>query len=359
MRKERGVLVKNIVLCERSSLEFYRKARLFEGRKIRGYGRVFGLPQYYCASDVLERSPSRSAHLKIPAYTHNELCALAEELELALPLHVFVPSAAARRRSRVLVPHVLPRGFTERCSQPLGNGVYVSRPEPMLLQLSQQLSQVELIQLLCELSSSFVLDESSPHGMIEALPLIELKRLSSFCERHGSMRNCGKLAAACAHAVPGTASPMEITLALLLTLPYKLGGYGLPKPQANGTVRLRSLQQHVSGTRERRGDLLWPQEKLAVEYDSDQEHLGSEKLFRDTERRNALLFSGFTVITVTKRQLHNIDEMDKVAINIAKQLRRRIRPTRADWCYRQEALFEGLLGDQVGRSRRRLSIIAR
>ena len=355
----KGALVKNIVLCDRSSLEFYAKARLFEARKFRGYGRVFGLPHYYCASDVLERTPSRSAHLKLPSCTQDELCVLAEELELPLPLHAFVPNAAARRRSEFLVPHVLPHGFTERCSQPLGNGAYVCRPELMLLQLSQQLDQLELIQLVCELSSSFVLDESSSHGMIEALPLIEPRRLSAFCERHRPVRNTSRLAAACAHAIPGTASPMEIALALILTLPYKLGGYGLPKPQANGTVRLSSLQQHVSGTRERRGDLLWAQEKLAVEYDSDQEHLGSEKLLRDTERRNALLFSGHSVVTVTKRQLHSIDEMDKVAINIAKQLGRRIRPTRADWGFRQEALFEQLLGEQAGRSRRRVSIIAR
>ena len=69
----KGALVKNIVLCDRSSLEFYAKARLFEARKFRGYGRVFGLPHYYCASDVLERTPSRSAHLKLPSCTQDEL----------------------------------------------------------------------------------------------------------------------------------------------------------------------------------------------------------------------------------------------------------------------------------------------
>lgn len=349
----------NVILCSHSALEFYRKARLFEARKLRGYGRVFGLPQYYCASDVLERTPSRTAQLKAPSCTRKELLALAEELELSTPLHILVSDKASRRHSSILVSHVLPVGFAERCSLPLGGGAFVCQPELMLLQLAQQLEHLELTRLVCELSSSYVIDESSPHGMIEALPLIELGRLHTFCARHRSTRFVSRLSASCGHALEGSASPMETALALLLTLPYSLGGYALPKPQANGTVRLTALQQHVSGTCERRGDLLWSQARLAVEYDSDQEHLGSEKLFLDTQRRNALLFKGYTVITVTKHQLHSIDEMDKIAINIAKQLGKRIRPSRLDWCYRQEALFERLLGGRAGGSRRRPSIIAR
>ncbi|MGN0072249.1 MAG: hypothetical protein ACI36W_00350 [Coriobacteriales bacterium] len=349
----------NVILCESSALEFFRKARLFEGRKLRGYGRVFGLPQYYCASDVLERTLSRSAHQKAPSCTPDELAALAEELELSLPLHVLVPDKRSRRNSSKLLSHVFPRELGERCSHPLGGGAFVCRPELMLFQLARLLDELDLIRLICELSSCYVLDESSPHGMIEALPLIVPGQVAAFCMQHRSQRGAGVVSRCCGYAVPNTASPMESALALVLTLPHRLGGYALPKPQANGTIRLSGLQQHVSGTCERRGDLLWPLAKLAVEYDSDQEHLGSEKLLQDTQRRNALLFKGYTVITVTKHQLYSIDEMDKVAINISKQLGKRIRPTRLDWCYKQEALFERLLGERAGGSRRRPSVIAR
>lgn len=351
--------MENVVLCEGSALEFYRRARHYEAHKIRGYGRVFGMPAYYCASAVMEQSLSRGVQLQRPSYVRGELEALAEELELSLPLHLLFPSAGSRRHTAAVYGHAVPAGLSERCAYRIGEGVYVCRPELMLLQLAQQLDDLDLVRLISELTSCFVLDESTPHGQIDAPALVERRHVERFCSHNSSVSGTKRLARLNSRAVPNTGSPMELVLALLLTLPYSMGGYGLPAPEANRPVSLTALQQHVSGTRERRGDLVWQWGRLAVEYDSDQEHLGSAKLLQDTQRRNAMQFKGYAVITVTRRQLRSIDEMDKVAINIAKQLGRRIRPRRADWCFRQEQLFERLLGESTGYSRRVPSVIAR
>lgn len=76
---------------------------------------------------------------------------------------------------------------------------------------------------------------------------------------------------------------METKIALLLSLPTSMGGYGIPQPDLNAQVT-----HSFSGARhpERfRCDLYWPTVKLALEYDSHQYHASSEKVVLDSTRR--------------------------------------------------------------------------
>jgi hypothetical protein len=52
-----------------------------------------------------------------------------------------------------------------------------------------------------------------------------------------------------------------------------------------------------------RVDLAYPDRKLAIEYDSYQEHTGKVALVRDSARRNALAASGWTVLSATAEDL--------------------------------------------------------
>ena len=99
-----------------------------------------------------------------------------------------------------------------------------------------------------------------------------------------------------------------------------LGGYGFSFPALNKRITLtKSARKHFSKDYYV-CDMYWPDEKVAVEYDSDQHHTGSDRIASDSKRRNALATSGVRVISVTKQQLMNSSELESAARTIASHI---------------------------------------
>jgi len=92
-------------------------------------------------------------------------------------------------------------------------------------------------------------------------------------------------------------------------------------------------------------DLLWPDAKLALEYDGEQSHVGLDRIAHDSERRNDLHHLDITVLSITKRQLGSTESFDRAARQIAKRLGTRLRldECRYDWHARHTALRDKLL----------------
>ena len=81
---------------------------------------------------------------------------------------------------------------------------------------------------------------------------------------------------------------METKLAMLLTLPYKHGGYGLIAPEMNSQIIPAKTAKRSVGKKYYSCDLFWHDYDLAVEYDSDLFHTGTTRIANDSKRRNAL-----------------------------------------------------------------------
>ncbi len=97
------------------------------------------------------------------------------------------------------------------------------------------------------------------------------------------------------------------------------------RPRMNEPV---SLGKRGSWTTDRSGfrcDLLWPDQGVAVEYDSTLCHTGAARIARDAARRNALESLGLTVVTATWRQVANVREYNRFARILAGHLGTRIR----------------------------------
>ena len=92
-----------------------------------------------------------------------------------------------------------------------------------------------------------------------------------------------------------------------------------------------------------RCDLLWPEKKVAVEYDSTLCHTGAERIAEDAARRNALESLGLTVVTATWRQVENYREYNRFARILAGHLATRMRPRCCDYPSRQLSLRSELL----------------
>lgn len=136
---------------------------------------------------------------------------------------------------------------------------------------------------------------------------------------------------------------METALALILTLPVRYGGYSIPQPVMNMLVPVKAGQGRGVDKHYYRCDLAWPDRGVAVEYDSDAFHTGSDRIAADAKRRNSLSYLGYHVITVGRQQMKSEAALSMVAVQIAKQLGVRLRPRSQNWAESRKRLREELL----------------
>ena len=241
--------------------------------------------------------------------------------ECTAPLHVMITDKHARTKSASVVTHLRTAALPPSSLVRIGPGYAAASPELAFTQVAKQLSLVQRVMLgfeLCGTYASFSQEEAS----YRAIPLTNVARLSGFIEKSGNFQ--GKQAArrAMRHVIDGSASPRETQLAMMLALPYRLGGYGFPNPKLNYAVR---PPKHLGTRRRYVLDLYWPELKLDVEYDSDSFHAHEEKMLLDGRRRAALEAMGITSVNVTSGQVRNSGAFNELAKQLAVLANHRLR----------------------------------
>lgn len=253
---------------------------------------------------------------------------------ISLPLDIMLSARNARRPSKAIRPHVcfgpLPDGVFVNAD----NGLYVSSPEFCFFRMASEYPLAKLIALGIELCGSYTLppkasnseEQSDPKKTPYNLPqLTSKKKLKAFVDHMGGWPGYKQALKALHYISDGSASPMETILAILLTLPYKYGGYGLPMPELNGRIFPKKGMGQFAGRGFYRGDLLWRKDDLVAEYNSYQEHADPNYIIKDAVRRGDLALRGITEVTVTKEQIKSTALFDKIAKQIAARLGRRLR----------------------------------
>jgi hypothetical protein len=122
----------------------------------------------------------------------------------------------------------------------------------------------------------------------------------------------------------GAASPMESAIALLLTLPYKRGGYCLPQPELNRRIDLDATAKRLAGQSFCRGDLCWPDSCLDLEYLGRSSHDALPNMLKDRGRTLAIEHMGYEVIEITREQALDLFAFDVVARRVASHLGKRL-----------------------------------
>lgn len=99
---------------------------------------------------------------------------------------------------------------------------------------------------------------------------------------------------------------MESALTMALCLPYKLGGFALPKPSLNDSVYLKRKSNLAGGVRwDAQGlpyfecDLVWKEHRVIVEYHGDDAHFTREGMAKDARKANILLGEGYAYYVAT------------------------------------------------------------
>jgi very-short-patch-repair endonuclease len=115
------------------------------------------------------------------------------------------------------------------------------------------------------------------------------------------------------YVVDGCASPMEAKVVAIMTLPGRLGGFGLPLPESNVPIVLDAEKSKQFHRTEFYPDFIWRDKKLIVEYDSNEWHFENDasgsKAKRDRKRADALVSLGYIVRSLTAGTLFNYEEL--------------------------------------------------
>ncbi|MCL2750469.1 MAG: endonuclease domain-containing protein [Coriobacteriia bacterium] len=319
---------------------------LISHRSALEYWRLYGMTQV----EPERRQRRRTA--PVEAFSASELKRM-DTRGLTFPLEVMVGTTTAKRKSQMVKAHIASAPLPEGSIVDVGEGLLVVSAELCFFQLVKRLPFSKVLRLGLEFCGKYSLPANDAakedpdikeDGFKKRPALTSVERLSSFLDRSEGVLNQRQLQGLLRYIGNGSASPMESKLLILLTLPYRHGGFGLPLPELDAPVEPGKIARNNSGkkvynnltkdNKNYRCDFYWRDLKLAVEYDSDKHHLRSKQKAEDSKKKNYLLSKGVHVITVSKLQAQSDLEVERVALQLAarhdRQLKHRMNPKWAE-----------------------------
>lgn len=201
----------------------------------------------------------------------------------------------------------------------ISKGVYVFTPAFCVLQVAsiarrlvgddvgKEFALVIVARVACEMCGSYSISNGKS-GLVKRVPLMTVAELATLVIVLPAAKGVGLLRTAIPYIIPNTRSPKETDVFLLLCLPPRLGGFGLPRPQSNYAIDLRAVRAgFFANWPSCTVDFYWGQVRLIVEYDSRDYHdeQGEEKVRQDEERAQALRELGYVVVTVRRNDLYS------------------------------------------------------
>lgn len=314
-----------LFVCGTHALAFYlspkakRLDKAFEERISRGLP-VGQLPNFISFAD---QPMSRPVACALPLHSCTPIISNAEARELraffgsTLPLSVMVPAKGERRNSSRMCCWIHPAAVPRENYLHLAKGLFIATPELAAMQACSFYSEVETI-VLASMLCSFYVENLQIAGGIEprrapCTPgsfgtfLAQMDPSAPVPNGRTRLQRCLR------SVVSNAASPAELQLALVLSLPKRLGGFALPKPLLNSPVQTKE------GT-VLRPDLYWPSKRVAVEYQSDANHSGSGQLARDRNRKNLFQSAGITLFEASSAHLRDPQSIEELGRMLASKL---------------------------------------
>ena len=305
------------------------------------------------------------------------------------PLELVVFSESRKFHRKKSVARTIPKSLPARSLVRIDAGLYMACPELIVLQMASRLSEVTLAQLIMELCGTYspgpvgeadapVVKESHAASVDEwdadmwdggksdadecsfdLEPVTTIERIRWYSQHVRVRGGAGKLRDALCLAMEGSASPPETIMALMLSLPREMGGYGLGRPSLNARLDVKPVEHDNVGKDVYFPDAFWQDAFADVEYESTSFHLDplaalalvaarasdSEagdavcewrreyvmKADADRRRLRDLQYLGIQVIPVTAFDLKDIYRLDQVARSLARCLERATGVSMGEW----------------------------
>lgn len=367
-------------------------------RALRGGSIGMGFPRGRCSLLAPDPSPAQ----RFTKHTI-DLSALGEygRFSPEQPLDVSVGCPKDRVRTRGVKSTVHTADLPEGSFVPLGNGIAISSPELLFVELGRVLDPPQHVLLGMELCGTFTRDALSPREGPVAYgisPVTSTQRIERFCKEANGLWGAGRALDMLAYVRDNAWSPMEAVVATMLLLPLNEMGYAFEdltlNPRTFTPEELLGTTSHAS----RVPDILLPDTNAGLNYDGElhldldsiadaaskeaaanevwnEENAGEstrsvedakravrEKAIDDLRRNRELAAQGLTVLPVTKEDLYGQQGLDHVVrqlVSVAERagmdcgLQRRLLGSPALTNARQKVIWSLLPGPR-GRTYGRL-----
>lgn len=268
------------------------------------------------------------------------------------PLHFLVSGQNNRRILEGAVSHSINGELPPQSilGYSAGAKIGIVSPEISFMQMACLLSRIDAIRYGSALCGRFAVPADT--GKLPARkPLTNVHDIRKHLKASPRMSGRKQASVVLPYIIENTRSPREIDVALFLSLPIRKGGFGLPRPTINESVRLdkplRTRNQYggTSYIESFECDMVWhiSGKTIVVEYQGEQYHERRFSIHRDSIKRNALIEQGIRIFTLSNEQFRNFDQFRRFATLLKEILGVRPRSRISDSEQRQKSLHAQLV----------------
>ncbi len=236
-----------------------------------------------------------------------------------------VSSKPGYRDDEHIVMHCISTPLPHAAFVRLSKQIFIASPELSFLQAATYLSFPQLVHFGYALCGMYALNPMEASGTSPREPLTTHKKIHAFLERTHHLQGSVLARRSLKYVLENSRSPRESTVAMILSLPLRYGGRGLPAPQLNKRIPIPDHLKNQTDRSHFEVDFFWEKEHVAAEYDSDAVHQGKEKRCSDAIKSNVLPALGYSPFAFTRPQVNNPYEMDKTVERLRILLRVKAR----------------------------------
>ncbi len=172
---------------------------------------------------------------------------------------------------------------------------FITSPEFTYMQIASKLDFIGVILAGSALCSDYFLNQNGHGGVSQRQngSLTNRAAIAKFLATQGRKRGIIPAKRALQHIVEKARSPREASLALLMCLPYNLGGFNLGTVELNKPIELENRYgEKITRVPDLTIQLKDKRQKWAMvllDYDPAVTHSGNQKIMRDLDRENELV----------------------------------------------------------------------
>ena len=253
-----------------------------------------------------------------------------KQLNFNTPIHVAVTRQTNRQKTKTTIYHTLPKHLPDNSFIRISDSVLISSPEMCFLQAALYLPIHQLVKLACELCAVYVLDPYEEYGQRSREQITTVANINNYLHKANGARGVQLAKRAIQYASDRANSPMEVNLATIAALPLCYGGFGMGKMLLNNNVSLSEKGAIHLGRETCCCDIVWPEKKVVLEYDSNLSHLTRQQHAKDKARITALSLSGYKVISVTADDLKSFGRIEDLFLLVKNAIGMRTYPDRME-----------------------------
>ena len=249
------------------------------------------------------------------------------ELGIDFPIHVMANRKPDRGHTRFSKPSIKPKNLPKNAFIQLSDSIYVSSPELCFVQMANLLPVPKIVEIANNLCAIYFIDKKKTYGLSARSPILDTADLLEFLNRAKGLNGIKKARQAIRYAADKSRSPIESQMAALEVLPFSQGGYGFPKPELNQDISLSDRAATLLKRESCNCDMVWMDQKVIVEYDSNLTHLSPDQHAYDKSKANALYLSGYKTFYATAKNLQSFKEIEAMFLTLREMLG--LRPEKA------------------------------